>query len=727
MQISLYVAGAGVRTGKSVVALGLMEMLSAHNRNLGFFRPIVQRSPQEDSLLELMRRRYNLPFPPEMLFGCTAEEAQRLLGSGHYDDLMKRIMAKFKALEERCDQVVCAGTDYDGLVPSLEFDFNADLANNLGAVLIVVIRGFNRDLEEVLDAVRLAQESLLERGSEVWATVINGVAAERAPDMRQRVRAALPDASVYVLPEHPLLGQPTIGEIAQTLKARRLYGDDDSLNQVVSHFKIAAMEVPEFLDHLEDGSLIITPGDRADIILASLAADVSTTFPRVAGLLLTGGLDMGDNLRKLMGGLRRAKVPILSVDTDTWMTVMDLTQVRAGILPGDERKIAAAIGLFEANVMSEMPQRPPERHLERQTPLMFEYELFRRAKLQRRHIILAEGDEERILRAAEILVLRDVVDLTLLGDPAKIGRRCSDLGLKLNGIRVIDPASAPARESYGHTYYELRRHKGISEQLAFDLMQDVSYFGTAMVYQGHADGMVSGAVHTTQHTIRPAFEIIKTKPGVRIVSSVFFMCLADRVLVYGDCAVNPNPDAEQLADIAISSAETAAAFGIEPRVAMLSYSTGESGKGAEVEKVREATHIAQARRPDLKIEGPIQYDAAIDPEVARAKMPGSQVAGQATVFIFPDLNTGNNTYKAVQRSADAIAVGPVLQGLNKPVNDLSRGCSVADIVNTVAITAIQAQDGQAMASSTQAASSSPVSGEMTRGNHSLPQGRSGDA
>ncbi len=691
MQISLYVAGSGVGTGKSVVALGLMEMLSAINRKIGFFRPVVQYSPREDALIALMRQRYNLPFDPEMLYGCTAEEANHLLGSRQYEELIKRILARFKALEEQCDLVVCAGTDYDGLVPSLEFDFNADLANNLGCLLIAVVKGFNREPEEILDAVRLAQESLLDRGTDVWATVINGVAADRAAALRERVRAALPDHSVYVLPEHPLLGQPTIGEIARTLGAQPLYGDEDALNQVVTHYKIAAMQVPDFLNHLEDGSLIITPGDRSDIILASLVADASTTFPRVAGLLLTGGLDMGENLRKLMGGLRRAKVPILSVDTDTYRTVMDLTKVHASILPTDHRKIAAAIGLFEANVMNEMPQRPPERHLERRTPLMFEYELFRRAKVQRRHIVLPEGEEERILRAAEILVLRDVVDLTLLGDPDKIGRRVRELGLKLNGIRILDPVTAPERERYGRTYFELRRHKGISEQLAFDLMQDVSYFGTAMVYHGDADGMVSGAVHTTQHTIRPAFEIIKTQPGVRIVSSVFFMCLADRVLVYGDCAVNPNPDAQELADIAISSAATAAAFGIEPRVAMLSYSTGESGKGADVEKVREATRIAHARRPDLKLEGPIQYDAAVDPEVARSKMPGSQVAGQATVFIFPDLNTGNNTYKAVQRSADAIAIGPVLQGLNKPVNDLSRGCLVADIVNTVVITAIQAQ------------------------------------
>ncbi len=691
MQFSLFVAGAGRGTGKSVVALGLMEMFSAFNRKMGFFRPIVQRTAREDSLIELMRARYNLPFDPEMLYGCTAEDAKHLLGRGHHDELLKRILAKYKALEEACDLVVCAGTDFDGLVPSLEFDFNADLANNLGCLLIVVVKGFNRDPEEILDTVRLAQESLAERGSDVWATIINGVAAEHLAVMREQVKSALPEASVYVLPELPLLGQPTIGEIARALEARRLYGDEDTLIQVATHFKIAAMEIPDFLNHLEDGSLIITPGDRADIILASLVADASTNFPRVAGLLLTGGIEMGENLRRLMGGLRRAKVPILSVDTDTYLTAMNLNRVHASILPTDDRKIAAAIGLFEANVMNEMPQRPPDRSLERRTPLMFEYELFRRAKSQRRHIVLPEGEDERILRAAEILCLRDVVDLTLLGDPDRIGTSIRDLGLKLGHIRIIDPLTSPDRERYGRTYFNLRRHKGISEQMAFDLLQDVSYFGTCMVYHGDAHGMVSGAMHTTQHTIRPAFEIIKTQPGARIVSSVFFMCLADRVLVYGDCAVNPNPDAEQLADIAISSAETAAAFGIEPRVAMLSYATGTSGKGADVDKVREAARIAHARRPDLKLEGPIQYDAAVDPDVARSKMPDSEVAGQATVFIFPDLNTGNNTYKAVQRSADAIAIGPVLQGLNKPVNDLSRGCLVADIVNTVAITAIQAQ------------------------------------
>jgi phosphate acetyltransferase len=385
-------------------------------------------------------------------------------------------------------------------------------------------------------------------------------------------------------------------------------------------------------------------------------------------------------------------VSILRVPTDTFTTVLNVHGIKPTILADDDRKVAAALGLFEGNVdLEDLRGRIAVRYSKRVTPLMFEYELIRRAKAGRCHIVLPEGSDERVLRAAEILTLRQVARLTLLGNPEKIQRRIGELGLRLDDAAIVDPVRSPARERYARTYFDLRRHKGISEQHAHDLVEDVSYYGTLMVYHGDADGMVSGAAHTTQHTIRPAFEIIKTRPGVRLVSSIFFMCLADRVLVYRDCAVNPNPDSEQLADIAITSAATAAAFGIEPRIAMLSYSTGESGKGADVERVREAVRIAREQRSDLKLEGPIQYDAAVDASVARAKMPESEVAGQATVFIFPDLNTGNNTYKAVQRTARAVAIGPVLQGLNKPVNDLSRGCNVTDIVNTVAITAIQAQ------------------------------------
>ncbi|MEY6431660.1 phosphate acetyltransferase [Thioalkalicoccus limnaeus] len=692
---SVYIAGAGAGSGKSVVVLGFMEMLSSVSRQVGFFRPVVPTDVENDDLTTLIRSRYDLPFAPEMLYGCTADLARQLVSSGQYDELLKRILDKFKTLEEQCDLVVCAGTDFDGVVPSLEFDFNTDLANNLGCLIVVVVKGFHRHPQETLDAVQMAHESMLNRRGELLATVVNGVPREHLDLVRTRARNSLPASErVFVLPEQPALSTPTMGEIQKVLGAECLYGDADAMIQVVTNYKVAAMEIPDFLNYVEDGCLIITPGDRSDIILAALAADVSTAFPRVAGLLLTGNLPLADTVRRLIEGLRRAKVAILRVPTDTFMTALDVHHLESTILAGDDRKTAAALGLFEANVeIDDLRERVSVRRSARVTPLMFEYELIRQAKASRRRIVLPEGTDERILRAAEILTLRDVADLTLLGDRDKIARRIGELGLKMNGVRIIDPVTAPERDQYAATYFALRRHKGISEQMAHDAMADVSYFGTAMVYHGHADGMVSGAMHTTQHTIRPAFEMIKTRPGVELVSSVFFMCLADRVLVYGDCAVNPNPNAEQLADIAITSAATAADFGIAPRVAMLSYSTGASGKGADVERVRDAVRIARERRPDLKIEGPIQYDAAVDADVARTKMPDSEVAGQATVLIFPDLNTGNNTYKAVQRSAGAVAIGPVLQGLNKPVNDLSRGCTVTDIVNTVAITAIQAHQG----------------------------------
>lgn len=328
------------------------------------------------------------------------------------------------------------------------------------------------------------------------------------------------------------------------------------------------------------------------------------------------------------------------------------------------------------------------------TPHMFQYQLTKWAKKKIKHIVLPEGNDPRILRAAARLIREEVVNLTLLGDPNQIAASVKKLGisLDLNSLRIIDPAHSSYYEEYVNTLYELRKNKNVNHEMATDMMTDVSYFGTMMVYKGHADGMVSGAVHTTQHTIRPALQFIKTRPGITVVSSVFFMCLPDRVSVFGDCAVNPNPTAEQLSEIAISSAESSRRFGIEPRVAMLSYSSGTSGEGEDVEKVRRATEIVKQKRPDLLVEGPIQYDAAVDPVVGKQKLPNSQVAGQASVLIFPDLNTGNNTYKAVQRETGALAIGPMLQGLNKPVNDLSRGCTVDDIINTVIITAIQAQD-----------------------------------
>jgi phosphate acetyltransferase len=452
------------------------------------------------------------------------------------------------------------------------------------------------------------------------------------------------------------------------------------------------MQLEHFLERLEDGDLVITPGDRDDLILGTIVANFSKEFPSIAGILITGGFKPGANLMRLIGGIKHFSLPILMTTGDTYDAVTRVEGVPSKMQPGSERKIALAKGAFRTHVdTGGIEKRIGAEESDTVTPLMFEYGLFETARSDKRHIVLPESGDERVLRAVEILLRRDVVTITLLGNRDEVTGRAAELGLDIKGADIIDPVTSPLLDEFARDFYELRRHKGISPEDAREAMQQVSYFATMMVHKGKADGMVSGAVHTTQETIRPALQIIKTKPGISIVSSVFFMCLETRVLVYGDCAVNLDPTAEELAQIALSSAQTAAAFGIDPKIALLSYSTGSSGKGDDVEKVREATRIAKENRPDLAIDGPIQYDAAIDPSVGQQKLPGSPVAGQATVFVFPDLNTGNNTYKAVQRSSGAVAIGPVLQGLNKPVNDLSRGCLVEDIVNTVAITAIQAQ------------------------------------
>jgi phosphate acetyltransferase len=502
------------------------------------------------------------------------------------------------------------------------------------------------------------------------------------------------DQLVYAIPDEESLGKPTVGEVAEILGAEVLYGEEQ-LNRHVYNFTVAAMQLRNLLPRIERGSLIITPGDRADVIVACLATVSSTSMENISGILLTGGLKPEEPIWRLIEGFSRM-VPILSVPRNTFPTATVVEKIHATISPDDERKITQALAVFEKNVdIEQLGEEVITTQTSIRTPKMFEFELVQKARAHKKHIVLPEGEEERVLQAAEILHRRDVVDMTLLGCRETIEGLISELGLRFEGVRIVEPQDSELFDEYTQTYFDLRKHKGITVENARDIMRDVNFFGTMMVYKGHADGMVSGAVHSTAATIRPSFEIVKTKPGFSIVSSVFFMCLPNKVLVYGDCAVNPSPNAKQLAEIALSSSQTAKTFGIEPLVAMLSYSTGESGKGAEVEKVREAARIAKemAREiyPGLRIEGPIQYDAAVDPGVAKTKLPDSEVAGQATVFIFPDLNTGNNTYKAVQRSAGAVAIGPVLQGLKRPVNDLSRGCTIPDIVNTVAITAIQAQ------------------------------------
>jgi phosphate acetyltransferase len=503
------------------------------------------------------------------------------------------------------------------------------------------------------------------------------------------------DEPHWVIPEERSLQLPSLHQICDDLQADLLLGTPESLDREVTGVRVAAMTLPNLLDRLQNGVLLVTPGDRSDILLAAMTARFSDQVPSISGVVVTGGVKPDDRILSFARGLDSAVTPLLLSASDTFETASQIASLTPQIRYGDERRVAAALGVFESVIdTSALIERIEIVDTAVTTPLMFENRLARAAREQRRRIVLPEGDDDRILRAADQLLRRSICDLTILGSPETISDRAESMGLDISDATLIHPEHSQERDEMAELLCSLRGHKGMSMDIAHDAVTDVTIFGTLLVKAGLADGMVSGAAHTTADTVRPALQLIRTNPGVSVVSSVFFMCLADRVLVYGDCAVNPDPNPEQLADIAISSAQTAAAFGIDPLVAMLSYSTGSSGSGGDVEKVRLATQIVQQRRPDLPVEGPVQYDAAVDPGVAASKLPGSPVAGQASVLIFPDLNTGNNTYKAVQRSARAVAIGPVLQGLRKPVNDLSRGCTVKDIVNTITITAIQAQERQ---------------------------------
>ncbi|WP_018784797.1 phosphate acetyltransferase [Micromonospora sp. CNB394] len=682
MARSVYLTGVGSGGGKSTVALGLAELLSRQVERIGAFRPLVG-GDGADPILALLTERYRMDLPVDQLYGATYAEASALVADGRREELISRIVTRYREVERRCPAMVVVGSDFaygDGTGPR-ELAFNARLATEFGSVVVPVVDGFGQEPDAIAAALRGAYHDLADLG----ATVI-AVLANRVPEPM-----TLPDLPVpaYAIPEVPTVSAPTVAEVAAALRGTVLTGDESALDRDVLDYVVGAAHVPTLLDHLTDGALVITPGDRADLLVAAAAAHVAGQVS-LAGLVLTLGEQPDPRAMRLVERMNSG-LAVLSVPSDSYDTVAASSRIEGRPSTANPRKVEAALGAFERCVdTDDLARRLRVSRSARVTPLMFENDLIDRARARRRRLVLPEGTDERILRATEVLLRRGVAELTLLGRPDEIARRTRELGVDLGDAQVVDPVTSPWRDEFAQAYAQLRAHRGVTAELAHDIVAQPNYFGTMMVQTGHADGMVSGATHTTAATIRPAFEIIRTVPGVSVASSVFFMLLADRVLVYGDCAVNPDPDADQLADIAISSADTAARFGIEPRVAMLSYSTGSSGAGADVEKVAAATKLVRERRPDLLVEGPIQYDAAIDPQVAATKLPDSPVAGRATVFIFPDLNTGNNTYKAVQRSAGAVAVGPVMQGLRRPVNDLSRGAGVPDIVNTVAITAIQA-------------------------------------
>lgn len=696
MTKSIFIATTEPYSGKSIVALGLVNMLLGKTQKTGFFKPVINTDPAEgrDAHIETITSYFNLGIKYEDTFAFTKSNVMRQMENGNQGGILNTIIHKFKKLEEDYDFTVIEGSDFVGEGTAFEFELNLSIAKNLSTPVIIVSSGENKATAEIVSAVLNAFRNFQSREVQVISVVVNKVKPEQADDLRRLLINQLTTGIIVsIIPLNTALLSPSMKEIYENLDGKLLVGKEYLANQV-DHVAIGAMNVPHFLNHIKENVLIITPGDRGDMIIAALQANLSLNYPKVSGIVLTAGFEPEEPIMRLLQGLQSV-IPIILVSSGTFETSTRIGAIKSRITPDNIKKIQLAISIFERDVdVQALDQKMVTFKSEGITPHMFQYQLTKWAKKKIKHIVLPEGNDDRILKAAARLVNEEVVTLTLLGDPTEIAAAVKRLSLDfdLGRIRIINPADSEYYQDYVDTLYELRKNKNVNLEMARDMMTDVSYFGTMMVYKGMADGMVSGAVHTTQHTIRPALQFIRTRPGISVVSSVFFMCLPDRVAVFGDCAVNPNPTAEQLAEIAISSAESSSRFGIMPRIAMLSYSSGTSGEGEDVDKVRAATQIVKQKRPDLKVEGPIQYDAAVDPAVGKQKLPNSEVAGQASVLIFPDLNTGNNTYKAVQRETGALAIGPMLQGLNKPVNDLSRGCTVDDIFNTVIITAIQAQD-----------------------------------
>lgn len=682
---SIYIASPEGDTGKSTVALGVMHRLAASVARVGVFRPIARSGESVDYILELLLEQSTADIAYEDCLGVSYHDVHQ-----DPDAAIAQIVDRYHAVAERCDAVVIVGSDYTDVASPSELGTNARIAVNLGAPVLLTIKGFDRTPDEVAALAEVCLGELKAQRAHTAAIVANRCNPGQLDEVRQAL--ARFDKPAWVLPEVPLLVSPSVEELMKAVKGALVSGDEALLSREATSFMVAGMTAEHCLERLKEGQAVIFPADRSDVLLAVASAHVAEGFPSLSAIILNGGLKLHPRIADLVGGIG-LRLPIIETDSGTFETASAAAHARGRVTVASARKIDTALALMDryvdgADLVAQLAIPIPSVT----TPQMFEYQLLDRARDNRKRIVLPEGDDDRILKAAGRLLQRQVADLTILGEEAEIRSRAAELGVDISNALVVSPKTSDLAEKFADQYFELRKHKGMTPDRAREIMRNVSYFGTMLVYNDIVDGMVSGAAHTTAHTIRPAFEVIRTTSGVSTVSSIFLMCLADRVLAYGDCAIVPDPTSEQLADIAISSARTAAQFGIDPRVAMLSYSTGSSGSGADVEKVRIATELVRSRQPELLVEGPIQYDAAVEPSVAATKMPDSPVAGRATVLIFPDLNTGNNTYKAVQRSAGAVAIGPVLQGLRKPINDLSRGALVEDIVNTVAITAIQAQE-----------------------------------
>ena len=694
MSKAIYIATVESDSGKSLISLGLLRMMLTKSTKVGYFRPIINEFDDNgyDEHTNTAINFFNLDIDYKDCFAYKQSEVVALLSDGKEDEVIQKVIEKYKKLEANYDYVLVEGTDFSGEGGIIELDINLMIAKNLNIPALIVGSGNGKKKKDFINTMQLSYNSFISKEVDVIGIVANKIEVDEVDYIREELIKSFPEQlQIDIIPKIDFLAFPTVKEVVQALKGRVLFGAQ-FLDNAIGSYSTGAMQLRNYLTRIKENALVITPGDRADIILGALQANASKNYPKIAGIILTGTIIPEESILKLIEGVQ-STVPIVSVDGGTFIISNKIGVVKSKIYATHNKKILLSLDTFDTYVNAEgLTNILTSYQSNKLTPSMFQYNLLQKARIIKKHIVLPEGEDERILRAAARLQMLKIVDLTLLGDRNTIQLKCDQIGLQidLDALNILNPEDSIYNKGFATTLFEARKHKGMSEATANDLVQDISYYGTLMILNGLADGMVSGAIHTTMHTIKPALQLIKTKPGVSVVSSVFFMCLSDRVSVMGDCAVNPNPNAEQLSEIAISSAASAEAFGIEAKVAMLSYSSGSSGKGEEVEKVRKATELVKAKKPNLQIEGPIQYDAAVDMSVAKTKMPDSEVAGQASVLIFPDLNTGNNTYKAIQRETGALAIGPMLQGLNKPVNDLSRGCTVDDIFNTVLLTAIQA-------------------------------------
>ncbi|MDR1825861.1 MAG: phosphate acetyltransferase [Bifidobacteriaceae bacterium] len=685
MARSVYITSAEPNTIKSIVALGLVETLKRTVERVGVFRPILRSDDGSDHVLDLLKARDTIEAPREARIGATYAEY-------HADKnaALAQIIRRYDEFRAQCDAVVVIGSDYTDIPGSSELAMNGEIAANLGVPTILVLPGRQYTPDQVVAAYNAAKATL-----EAQHAAVIGVVANRCPEAElPQIEAALKGLGVpsAAIPDSRIALAPTLESVVKAVRGRLIAGPEAALGREVLDVAVGAMEVEHVLERLTNGSVVITPGDRVGVLLGVASAAGHGGYPDLTGLILGGGYVPDDSVMQLAQSLV-PELPIIATDIDTLGAAAAAAQVHGQLDLSSQDKVDAAFAVFADHVDAKAFLQAVQAFTSPVvTPMAFQASLLRRAKADLKHIVLPEGEDDRILQAADQVVKLGAAKLTILGKPDDIHARAQRLGLDLTSVNVVDPAHGDLIDHFAEVFAELRKSKGMTLEQARDTIAgSATYFATMMVHTGMADGMVSGACHTTADTIRPSFQIIKTSPGVEIVSSVFLMALADKVMVFGDCAVNPNPTPSQLASIAISSAKTAAAFGVEPKVAMISYSTGSSGAGPDVDAVKEAVELAKAAAPELLLDGPLQYDAAVVPSVGASKLPGSPVAGQATVLIFPDLNTGNCTYKAVQRSAGALAIGPVLQGLRKPVNDLSRGALVDDIVNTIIITACQAQ------------------------------------